>query len=141
MEISAKVQGVSESEGIIISLFEDNLELNIPKIDNMIRHLKKNDKFSGKDGEIYTFTQEIEGSIEDVVLLGLGKEKDVTLESIKVNLSKAYRKMKELKNNDITVKMIETENLDANEIAKAMTITLMLSDYEFNKYKSDKKDK
>ena len=96
MEISAKVQGVSESEGIIISLFEDNLELNIPKIDNMIRHLKKNDKFSGKDGEIYTFTQEIEGSIEDVVLLGLGKEKDVTLESIKVNLSKAYRKMKEL---------------------------------------------
>ena len=53
MEISAKVQGVSESEGIIISLFEDNLELNIPKIDNMIRHLKKNDKFSGKDGEIY----------------------------------------------------------------------------------------
>lgn len=141
MEISAKVQGVSESEGIIISLFEDNLELNIPKIDNMIRHLKKNDKFSGKDGEIYTFTQEIEGSIEDVVLLGLGKEKDVTLESIKVNLSKAYRKMKELKNNDITVKMIETENLDANEIAKAMTISLMLSDYEFNKYKSDKKDK
>ena len=49
--------------------------------------------------------------------------------------------MKELKNNDITVKMIETENLDANEIAKAMTISLMLSDYEFNKYKSDKKDK
>lgn len=141
MEISAKVQGVSECEGIIIPLFEDNLELNIPKMDNMIRYLKKNDKFSGKEGEIYTFTQEIEGSIQDVVLLGLGSEKDITLESIKVNLSKAYKKMREFKNSDITVKMIKTKDLEVKEIAKAMTISLMLSDYKFDKYKSDKKDK
>ena len=140
MEISAKIQGLSECEGIIIPLFEDNLELNIPKMDNMIRYLKKNDKFSGKEGEIYTFTQEIEGSIQDVVLLGLGSEKDITLESIKVNLSKAYKKMREFKNSDIIVKMIKTKDLEVKEIAKAMTISLMLSDYKFDKYKSDKKE-
>lgn len=141
MDISTKAKKWAETQGIIISLFEDNLELKTPEINNMISHLKKNDKFSGKEGEIYTFTQEIEGNIEDIVLLGLGKEKDITLEAIKVNLSKAYRKMKELKNNNLVVRMIETKNLDIKEIAKAMTISLMLSDYEFDKYKSDKKDK
>ena len=141
MEIVTETKKLSEAQGIIVSLFEDNLESNIPEINNMINHLNKNDKFSGKDGEVYNFTQEIEGNIEDIVLVGLGREKEVTLESIKVSLSKAYKRMKELKNNDIIVKIIEAKNLETKEIAKAMTISLILSNYEFDKYKSDKKDK
>lgn len=140
MDVSAKAKKWTEVQGVIISLFEDNLELKIPEINKMIKHLEKSGKFSGKEGEVYTFTQEVEGNIEDIVLLGLGKEEDIDLEKIKVNLSKAYKKMKELKNDDIVVRMVETENLDVKEMAKAMTISLILSDYEFDKYKSDKKE-
>lgn len=140
MDVSAKAKKWTEVQGVIISLFEDNLELKTPEINKMIKHLEKSGKFSGKEGEVYTFTQEVEGNIEDIVLLGLGKEEDINLEKIKVNLSKAYKKMKELKNDDIVVRMIDTDNLDVKEIAKAMTISLILSDYEFNKYKSDKKE-
>lgn len=140
MDVSAKAKKWTEVQGVIISLFEDNLELKTPEINKMIKHLEKNGKFNGKEGEVYTFTQEVEGNIEDIVLLGLGKEEDINLEKIKVNLSKAYKKMKELKNDDIVVRMIDTENLDMKEMAKAMTISLILSDYEFNKYKSDKEE-
>ncbi|CUQ22967.1 leucyl aminopeptidase [Clostridium baratii] len=140
MKISAvNAKRWSEVQGVIISLFEENLELKTPEINTMIKHLKETDKFSGKEGEIYSFTMDIEGNIEDIILLGLGKENDITLEKIKVNLSKAYKKMKELKNDDIVVRMVNTNNLDTCEIAKAMTISLMLSDYEFDKYKTDKK--
>lgn len=140
MDVSAKAKKWTEVQGVIISLFEDNLELKTPEINKMINHLEKGGKFSGKEGEVYTFTQEVEGNIEDIVLLGLGKEEDINLEKIKVNFSKAYKKMKELKNDDIIVRMIETENLDVKEMAKAMTISLILSDYEFDKYKSDKEE-
>ncbi|MGL4572964.1 MAG: leucyl aminopeptidase [Clostridium sp.] len=141
MKVSAKAKKWSEVQGVIISLFEEKLELKTPEINKMIQHLNKNGKFRGKEGEIYTFTNEVEGKIEDIVLLGLGKEEDITLEKIKVNLSKAYNKMKELKNDDIVVRMINTKELDVCEMAKAMTISLMLSDYEFNKYKTDKEVK
>lgn len=109
MKISAvNAKRWSEVQGVIISLFEENLELKTPEINTMIKHLKETDKFSGKEGEIYSFTMDVEGNIEDIILLGLGKENDITLEKIKVNLSKAYKKMKELKNDDIVVRMVNT---------------------------------
>ena len=138
MKISAKGKKCTEVQGLIISLFEERLESKTTEINNMIEYLKSKEKFSGKEGETYTFTYNNEGNIQDIVLLGLGKEKDVTLEKIKENISKAYKQMKSLKNYDIVVKIPDTEDISEAEIAKAMTISLILSDYEFNKYKSDK---
>lgn len=140
MEVSVKSKKCKESEGLIVSLFEDSLEIKNPEIKKMVDYLSKNEKFLGKSGEVYNYTREVEGRIQDVILLGLGKEDKCTLEGIKVNLSKAYKKAKELKVNDLVVRMIVTDKFDVCERAKAMTVSLILSDYKFDKYKSSNKE-
>ncbi|MGL4850849.1 MAG: leucyl aminopeptidase family protein, partial [Clostridium sp.] len=140
MKLSVRSKKCRESKGVIISLFEDKLEVKNPTINKMVEHLKSNERFLGKKGEVYSFTREIEGSIQDVVLLGLGKEADATLEDIKVSISKAYKKIQELKINDLVVKMIKSEKFKVTELAQAMTVALLLTDYKFDKYKSDRKE-
>ena len=140
MKVSVKSKKCKESEGLIVSLFEDSLEIKNPEIKKMVEYLSKNEKFLGKSGEVYNYTREVEGKIQDVILLGLGKEDKCTLEGIKVNLSKAYKKAKELKINDLVVRMIVTDKFDVCERAKAMTVSLILSDYKFDKYKSSNKE-
>lgn len=141
MEFGFRTKSCRETEGVIIPFFEDKLEMKHEELKNMMEYLQKNEKFQGKNGEVYNFTRQIEGNIQDVVFLGLGKEEDITLERIKVNISKAYKKIKELKDSDISVRMIKTDYLQIGEILKAMTIALELSDYKFDKYKSKKEDK
>ncbi|WP_297633755.1 leucyl aminopeptidase [uncultured Clostridium sp.] len=140
MKINVRAKKCREAQGLILSLFEDRLEVKNPTINKMVSHLKDNEKFLGKAGEVYTFTREIEGSIQDVILLGLGKESDLDSEKIKVNMAKAYKKAQELKISDLVVKMFATEEIKVSEVAKAVTIALLLTDYKFDKYKSDRKE-
>ncbi|MGL4847918.1 MAG: leucyl aminopeptidase [Clostridium sp.] len=140
MKLTVRNKKCKEAKGLIISLFEDRLEVKNPEINKMVEHLKNSERFLGKKGEVYSFTREVEGSIQDVVLLGLGKEEKVTLEDIKVSMSKAYKKIQELKINDLVVKMIKSEKFKVTELAQAMTVALVLTDYKFDKYKSDRKE-
>ncbi|WP_420797494.1 leucyl aminopeptidase [Clostridium chrysemydis] len=141
MEFGFKTKSCRETSGVIMPFFEDKIIMKHEELKKMIEHLKKTDKFNGKLGEMYNFTREIDGVIQDIVLIGLGKEEEINLEKIKVNISKAYKKLKELKDTDIAVRMIRTDAIETNEILKAMTIALELTDYTFDKYKSKKEDK
>ncbi|MGL5647336.1 MAG: leucyl aminopeptidase [Clostridium sp.] len=140
MKISVRSKKCREAQGLVLALFEDKLEMKNPTINKMIDHLKNNEKFLGKEGEVYTFTREIEGQIQDVILLGLGKEADLESEKIKINMAKAYKKVQELKISDLVVKMFATEAMKVSEVAKAVTVSLILTDYKFDKYKSDRKE-
>lgn len=136
------VSNVKENfDGRIIPLFEGNLDIKDNKLKEILSNLNSKDKFKGKSGETYILTNENNGNIEDTILIGLGNEEDINLETIKENISKAYKKMKELKNVSIAFNMINTNKLDALEIIKAITLSLMLSDYEFIKYKKDKENR
>lgn len=140
--MNVTVSNVKENfDGRIIPLFEEKLDIKDSKLKELVSKLNSKGKFKGKSGEVYTLTNENGENLEDIVLIGLGDEEEVSLEGIKENISKAYNKIKEFKNEFIAVNMINTNKLDTLEMAKAITISLVLSDYEFNKYKKDKENR
>lgn len=137
MKVDYKKMCCSEAEVQVIFLTEDNLEVSKEGIKNNIEHAKKIDAFSGKNGQIYTFTREVEDRIQNVVLVGLGKEETLTLDIVRKATSKAIRKAKEFKATTVFLKLPKVDTLLVEDMVKTTAIAARIGAYTFNKYKTD----
>lgn len=75
------------------------------------------------------------------IAVGLGAKKEISPESIRCAASTALKALKAKEATDASLYMPEKTELTPNQIAKHITEGLVLTDYNFNKYKSDKKNK
>lgn len=140
MKIGFKSMKCSEVDALVVSLLENNLTTPNEVLNKSIKMLVDRELFAGKEGEVYTFTREINESLQTVILVGLGKEEDLTLQDFRNTAGKAIKKSMELKLNKVFLRIPEVKSLEVDEITKAMTYGAVLGNYTFDKYKTSKKE-
>lgn len=99
---------------------------------------KTDDYFKGELNQIFLIYNH-EGH-KRVLLLGLGKEDELTLEKIRRLSSLMTKTTKSLKLTSLTIQPIKFKDFSEFEIIQAVTESIILANYSYNK-KTDKKDK
>lgn len=140
MKIGFKSMKCSEVDALVVNLVENNLTTPSEELNKSIKILVDRELFSGKDGEVYTFTREVNESLQTVILVGLGTEDNITLEKFRKVSGSSIKKCIELKLNKVFLRMPNVKTLEVNEIAKAITYGAILGNYTFDKYKTSKKE-
>ncbi|MGL5087326.1 MAG: leucyl aminopeptidase [Clostridium sp.] len=140
MKIGFKTRKCSEVEALVVNLVENNLTTPNEDLNKSIKRLVDRGLFAGKEGEVYTFTRENNDDLQTVILVGLGKEEDLSLEDFRKVAGSAIKKTVELKLSKVFLRIPAIKSLEVSEIAKAMTYGAVLGNYTFDKYKTDKKE-
>ncbi|MEG0857112.1 MAG: leucyl aminopeptidase [Terrisporobacter sp.] len=140
MKIQFKSMKCSEVDALVVNLAENNLITPNENLNRSIKMIVDKELFLGKDGEIYTFTREINESLQTVILVGIGAEENLSLEKFRKVSGNAIKKCMELKLNKVFLRIPNIKILEVNEIAKAMTYGAVLGNYTFDKYKTSKKE-
>jgi len=97
MNITLKGFTCQEADLVIIPLFEEKAEVHHEETNNYIQSMKSKGQFKGAKGEIFSFIRKTNSSLQDVVIVGLGKEKELNEEVVRVALASGVKKAKELK--------------------------------------------
>ncbi|WP_432662042.1 leucyl aminopeptidase [Wukongibacter baidiensis] len=133
-------------EGVILPYFQDHEAdyeglalLSNNKLP--MKHLKSKKLFSGKKGEIYNLYFQNGDVGLDVMLIGLGKMEDLTGNILRKAVGKGYKALKKKKPVSIGVYLNDvTEGLKCSyAIARNTAEAIVMSDYKFDDYKTDKK--
>ena len=140
MKIGFKSMKCSDVNALVVNLVENNLETPNEDLNKSIKKLVDRGLFTGKEGEVYTFTREFNEDLQTVLLVGLGKEENLSLEDFRKVAGNAIKKCVELKLNKVFLRMPSVKILEPSEIAKAMTYGAVLGNYTFDKYKTSKKE-
>lgn len=135
MKIIIQDIDTKELQGIIIPVFEDK-ETNC----NTVEGFKVNNTFSGKEEELFYYTKEEDSVLKYRILIGLGKEAEITSYKYTNAISKAVKKAKELKLTKYGIRLGETSSICVGGRTKGIAQAVGLATYTFDKYKSDKKD-
>ena len=137
MKVNYRELSCSQADVQVIFLTEDNLNVSKEGIKKNIEHANKINAFSGKVGQVYTFTRELEDTIQNVVLIGLGKEAELNLDKVRKAVSKGIRKAKELKAKTVFLKLPKVDVLKVEDMIKNTAIAAQIGAYTFDKYKTD----
>lgn len=95
--------------------------------------------FEGKEGQLF-FIPSLEENKPHTLYFGLGDKEKITNNSLRNNCAKLLKKFDELNFENILIEKIDFSKLEEQVFLKAMLEGLLLTDYEFKKYKSDKKE-
>lgn len=118
---------------------------NFDKPEVIVHTYYENDKkikdlFEGKEGEIVLIPS-LDENKPHILYFGLGEKEKLNNNLLRNNCAKLLKKIDELKFKNILIEKIDFGNLDEEKFLKAMVEGLLLTDYDFKKYKSDDKDK
>ncbi len=100
---------------------------------------KIKDLFEGKEGEIVLIPS-LDENKPHILYFGLGEKEKLNNNLLRNNCAKLLKKIDELKFKNILIEKIDFGNLDEEKFLKAMVEGLLLTDYDFKKYKSDDKE-
>lgn len=95
------------------------------------------DLFEGKEGELF-FIPSLDENKPHILYFGLGDKEKLTNNLLRNNCAKLLKKINELKFKNILIEKINFANLEEEVFLKSMVEGLLLTDYDFKKYKSDK---
>lgn len=140
MNIGLNSIKIDKADALIIPVFEDGKEEMIEILSELFKHAKEKDKFTGKHGEVFTSIKAKKTKTQDIIFVGLGKEKEITGEKIRIAMAKALKKAREIKAESIYVKYINSAKLKLDVIMNSMVEGFYFGDYKFDKYKTDRKD-
>ena len=141
MNINYRQLTCSTAEALVIYLLEGKLQVKNEVLYKNIKFAEDKELFTGKNGEVYTFTKEASDIIQTVVLVGLGKEEDLNLNKIREATGRGIKKIASLGLKNIFLRVPHTEKISLEELIKAMATSSKLANYTFNKYKTDIKSK
>ncbi|MDO4535985.1 MAG: leucyl aminopeptidase [Clostridium perfringens] len=132
-----KNEDINNADTIIIPLFGDDLEFRDEEINKKLKRLEKRELFNGDFGEILNITG-VKEEIQNVIFLGLGENEDLNKERVRRVFGKVQKYIESLKSKNVFIEFVKAENISEDDNVKAIIEGLSLSDYKFNKYKSDK---
>jgi leucyl aminopeptidase len=104
----------------------------------LLDFLKEKELFKGKFNEVYS---DISPKGENIILLGLGDEEELTLDSLRKAFYKVAKELKKYKIDSVGVTIPKFKDLCYKSTVTAITEGFLQSEYSFDKYLSDKKDK
>lgn len=120
----------------IVLITKDLAESNVQN--DLYQHLKEKEIFQGNLNETY-----LDYNLEDksFLFLGLGKEEDITTNTIRKVFHKAGMELMNCKADSVGVTIEKLNNLNYKEIVGAASEGLLHSEYAFDKHLSKKKVK
>ena len=95
--------------------------------------------FEGKAKELYTLVTN-EEVVKYTLLIGLGKEAELTQEIVRNAVAKGARRVRELKLDAANIKLVKSNVLTEVQMVEAVTDAICLGLYAFDKYKTDKQE-
>ncbi len=95
--------------------------------------------FKAEANQLFSFYPESEFKAKRVIYISLGKESEVTLESIRRAFHSVQKKLNSVKVKSFAVALPKTK-FSESDVARAIAESLMLSNYAFDKYKSEEKE-
>ncbi|MBU5313264.1 leucyl aminopeptidase [Tissierella carlieri] len=123
-----------EIKVLLVFKGQDNLDSS----PELYSYLKEREIFKGTCGEIYS---DISPKGNNVILLGLGEEEKLTLESLRKTFYKLGKELMKYKVESAEVEVPKFENLCYRKTNMAIAEGLLQSEYAFEKYLSKKKTK
>lgn len=125
-------EGIEISEGL---LYLDS------DVEAMISYLVKDKIFTGKKEQIESFRLAREENPRNIILVGLGDDQCIDQETVKLAISSAIRKAKQLKSKVIEIHQIFNScSTSSKEMVSLVAKYTILSDYDFGDYKAPKED-
>ena len=88
-------------------------------------------------GEILNITG-VKDEIQNVIFLGLGEDEKLNKERLRRVFGKVQKYIGSLKGKKIFIEFVKSKNISIEDSVRAMIEGLSLSNYKFNKYKSDR---
>ncbi len=142
MEIKIASGNISEIEtdAIILSLFEnvEQLEGNLAEIDvaldGVISRLLENGEIKGKSGQSTVIHTLGKLPTSRVVVLGLGKQDELTLDGIRRVTAEVCRSLEQKNITNIATVVYENDDISSENAVQAMTEGVLLGTYEFRKH-------
>ncbi len=116
---------------LVINLFEG--EKTSQDLAN--QYAIEEDHFKGKFKETYLLQTYEKIPARKILVVGMGKKEDLTLDKIREIGAKITNKV-----NSIKAKSVAVDFVNVEEYKGALVEGLLIGDYKFNKYKSEKKD-
>lgn len=110
--------------------YEDQMPENLMYLKGM---------FEGKAKELYTLVTN-EEVVKYTLLIGLGKEAELTQEIVRNAVAKGARRVRELKLDATNIKLVKSNVLTEVQMVEAVTDAICLGLYAFDKYKTDKQE-
>lgn len=130
----------TETNALLIPYFEEKTVIPNEEINNKIDVLNKKGQFKGNYGEIFSISRNTDNDLQDIILLGLGKEDELNKEKIRRAFGKVVNEIKRLKSESVFLRFDLVESIGLENTLKAMVEGLALGSYSFNKYKSNKSE-
>lgn len=127
---------IKNADMIIVPLFEDNLNFRDEEINRKLKRLERRELFDGNFGEILNITG-VKDEIQNVIFLGLGEDEKLNKERLRRVFGKVQKYIGSLKGKKIFIEFVKSKNISIEDSVRAMIEGLSLSNYKFNKYKSD----
>ncbi|HEY6012226.1 MAG TPA: M17 family peptidase N-terminal domain-containing protein, partial [Nitrospirota bacterium] len=129
------------TDGLVIPVFDDkNAGPNVGRADKalggMIMRLIKREEFKPKPGAVHLVYPEGRLPAERLILVGLGKRSDLTLNRVRHAAGKAAQYLRAAGASEISI-TAEGIGLDTEEIGQALTEGALLGLYRFLKYKTN----
>ncbi len=130
---------LDEVDGLIVCLGKDTPVpdyLSIP-----VNQLKENETFESKIGQMQPLSLVYEGKYHEIALIGIGDEDAFSPTKYRKSLAEAFKALKAKKVKRITVDASAVALCTSvdKKLARMMGETFIMSDYEFNDYKTDAK--
>lgn len=110
--------------------YEDQMPENLMYLKGM---------FEGKAKELYTLVTN-EEVVKYTLLIGLGKEAELTQEIVRNAAAKGARRVRELKLDAANIKLVKSSVLTEAQMVEAVTDAICLGLYAFDKYKTDRQE-
>ena len=120
----------------IILVLDTTDKLN--KGNELLKYLKDKDLFNEKLNDIYG---DISPNGENIILLGLGNERKLTYDSFRNAFYKAGKMLMKCKVESVCVTIPKFEGLCYKKTISSITEGLLQSEYSYDKYLSEKKEK
>jgi leucyl aminopeptidase len=141
--VAGKIEN-QKTSGAVILLFEDGTAgkaaLRLDRaIGGMIARLIKQGDFKPKPGAVHLVYPEGRIAAERLVLAGLGKRNELTLNRLRQAAGKAVSHLRAAGATDVAIS-VDGPGLDAEETAQALTEGSVLGLYRFLKYKTHDQD-
>lgn len=104
-----------------------------------LREILQSKEFEGKTGEAFLYHTQGKISAKRLLLIGLGKKKDVTLDVIRQALGTAVKRVRQSKAGSFTVAVpaIIPKGHTLVEVSQAMVEGAILGSYQFTAYRSE----
>jgi len=136
------------TEVLVIAGYED--EKTVPKtyqgldkaLGGHLQELRTNGEFSGKNQQAVLVHTRGAIPAKRILLMGLGKKKDVTLDRVRQAMGTAAKKVRQAGAQRFFAPVLGTEALSASasDLAQAMVEGAILGNYRFDHYRSENAD-